>query len=59
MPLSTGQAYTGQINVPQVASWRLHERFRWPADEVLLLSCGVVAAPKVLPLDHCLVKEQA
>ncbi|MEO8270020.1 MAG: hypothetical protein ABI557_09880, partial [Aureliella sp.] len=27
LPLQTGQSYTGQINVPQVASWRLHERF--------------------------------
>ncbi len=26
-------------------SWRLHERFRWPADHVLVLSCGVVASP--------------
>ncbi len=34
-----------QIQVPQVVSWRLHERFRWPADQVLLLSCGVVASP--------------
>ncbi|MCA9133267.1 MAG: hypothetical protein KDA45_08930, partial [Planctomycetales bacterium] len=49
LPLPTGQTYTGQINVPQVASWRLHERFRWPADEVLLLSCGVVAAPLGAP----------
>lgn len=46
LPLATGQVYTGQINVPQVASWRLHERFRWPADQVLVLSCGVVAAPQ-------------
>jgi len=45
LPLQTGQSYMGQINVPQVASWRLHERFRWPANEVLVLSCGVVAAP--------------
>ncbi len=49
MPLTTGQVYSGQINVPQVASWRLHERFRWPADQVLLLSCGVVAAPQGAP----------
>lgn len=49
MPLSNGQVYPGQINVPQVASWRLHERFRWPADQVLLLSCGVVAAPQGAP----------
>lgn len=46
LPLQTGQVYNGQINVPQVASWRLHERFRWPSDQVLLLSCGVVAAPQ-------------
>jgi hypothetical protein len=31
--------------VPQVVSWRLSERFRWPASEVLLVSCGVVASP--------------
>ncbi len=42
-PLSPPQ--TVQIEVPQVVSWRLHERFRWPSDQVLLLSCGVVAAP--------------
>ncbi len=46
LPLQNGQTYTAQINVPQVASWRLHERFRWSADKVLLLSCGVVAAPQ-------------
>ena len=34
-----------QIQVPQLVSWRLHERFRWPTDQVLLLSCGVVATP--------------
>ncbi len=36
---------TAQIQVPQLVSWRLHERFRWPADEVLVVSCGVVATP--------------
>lgn len=46
LPLQNGQTYAAQINVPQVASWRLHERFLWPADKVLLLSCGVVAAPQ-------------
>lgn len=34
-----------QIQVPQLVSWRLHERFRWPVDQVLLVSCGVVATP--------------
>jgi hypothetical protein len=46
LPLPGGQTHSGQIQVPQIASWRLHERFRWPADEVLLLSCGVVASPQ-------------
>ncbi len=36
---------TMQVEVPQLVSWRLHERFRWPTDQVLVLSCGVVAAP--------------
>jgi hypothetical protein len=39
------QSQRVQIQVPQVASWRLAERFRWPAKEVLLLSCGIVANP--------------
>ncbi len=33
------------VKVPQTSSWRLHERFHWPADKVLLISCGVVASP--------------
>jgi len=40
-----GQTQRVQIQVPQLVSWRLAERFRWPAGEVLLLSCGVVATP--------------
>jgi len=34
-----------QIEVPQMTQSNLHERFRWPVDEVLLLSVGVVATP--------------
>jgi hypothetical protein len=34
-----------QIEVPQVSSWRVHERFRWPTDQVLLVSRGMVAMP--------------
>ena len=33
-------------NINPTAAFQLHERFRWPADEVLLLSCGVVASPQ-------------
>ena len=36
---------TAQIQVPQTSSWSLHERFRWPTDRVLLISCGLVATP--------------
>lgn len=46
LPLPNGQAYRTRIDVPQVVSWRLHERFRWPSDMVLLLSCGVIASPE-------------
>jgi hypothetical protein len=45
VPSATPQRQTVQIQVPQVVSWRLHERFRWPTEEVLVLSCGVVATP--------------
>ena len=34
-----------QVQVPQMTAVQLHERFRWPTDQVLLLSMGVVAAP--------------
>lgn len=34
-----------QLQIPQISSWRLHERFRWPTDEVLLISRGLVATP--------------
>ncbi len=34
-----------KIEVPQVVHFRFHERFRWPADKVLLLSMGVVPSP--------------
>ena len=34
-----------KIEVPQGISSRLHERFRWPADQVLLISLGVGPAP--------------
>jgi hypothetical protein len=39
------QTQRATVQVPQMVSWRLNERFRWPADQVLLLSCGVVANP--------------
>lgn len=49
LPLPNNQIHRARIDVPQVVSWRLHERFRWPSDMVLLLSCGVVASPEREP----------
>jgi hypothetical protein len=43
--MPTGQSQTAQIEVPQVVSWQLKERFRWPSDQILLISGGVVATP--------------
>jgi hypothetical protein len=34
-----------EIQVPQISSWKLHERFTWPVDKVLLISGGIVAKP--------------
>jgi hypothetical protein len=45
LPLPSGQSHRARIEVPQMVSWRLHERFRWPTDRVLVLSCGVIASP--------------
>lgn len=45
LPAAAAQQQRVQIQVPQMVSWRLHERFRWPTDQVLVLSCGVVATP--------------
>ena len=46
LPEIAGQRQTVKVQIPQMVSWRLHERFRWPADKVLLISCGVVARPE-------------
>ena len=34
-----------EIEVPQLTHFRFHERFRWPADQVLLVGMGMVALP--------------
>lgn len=46
LPGANGTAQQMNLQIPQLVSWRLHERFRWPNDQVLLLSCGVVATPE-------------
>jgi len=44
-PTGTAQSQSVQVSVPQMSSYRLHERFRWPADQVLLVSAGVAPTP--------------
>ena len=41
---SVAQRWT-QLEVPQLLHNRFHERFRWPVDQVLLVSLGMVAIP--------------
>jgi hypothetical protein len=48
-PDLSGRGVAVPLQIPQLVSWRLQERFRWPADQVLLLSCGVVASPSDVP----------
>ena len=38
-----------RIQVPQVAGWQCQERFRWPLDQVLVVSFGVVPVPGPAP----------
>jgi hypothetical protein len=45
LPGLNGQPQRAEIQIPQLVSWRLHERFRWPTSHILLLSCGVIASP--------------
>ncbi len=45
VPTTIAPRQRTEIKVPQIASCRLHERFRWPADQVLLISLGVVSSP--------------
>jgi hypothetical protein len=46
LPAPGGALTQLDLSVPQLVSWRLNERVRWPADQVLLLSCGIVASPE-------------
>lgn len=44
-PSGAAQRQQTRIEVPQLAQCRLHERFRWPTDSVLLIGMGMVATP--------------
>ena len=45
VPSVVAQNQRAEVQVPQVTMVQMHERFRWPTDQVLLLSMGVVATP--------------
>ena len=45
IPTAAAQHQRMEVEVPQMTMANLHERFRWPADQVLLLSMGVIATP--------------
>lgn len=44
-PSAVSKNQHAQIEVPQMTMLELHERFRWPTNQVLLLSMGVAPTP--------------
>jgi hypothetical protein len=49
VPTAAAPRQRQKIEVPQPISADLHERFRWPADQVLLISLGVGPTPVPAP----------
>jgi hypothetical protein len=49
VPTAAAPRQRTQIEVPQMAHFRFHERFRWPADKILLVGMGMVPPP--LPME--------
>lgn len=51
MDIATAQGgrQRAKVEVPQTVHFRFHERFRWPADQVLVIGLGMVALP--IPVD--------
>ncbi|MBA4019670.1 MAG: hypothetical protein C0483_21100 [Pirellula sp.] len=45
VPSSVAPRQRTDIQVPQVSQFRLHDRFRWPTDSVMLISLGIVPVP--------------
>jgi len=45
VPSNVAPNQRAECQVPQMTMVQLHERFRWPTNQVLLLSTGVVATP--------------
>jgi hypothetical protein len=49
VPTQASPRQRARVEVPQMSYLRFGERFRWPTDQVLLLSLGIVALP--VPVD--------
>jgi hypothetical protein len=45
VPVGLGVNQSVRLDVPQMSQFRLQERFRWPVDQVLLVSLGLVPSP--------------
>ncbi len=45
LPNTATARQQAELQVPQMAGCRFHERFRWPKEQVLLLSLGLVPQP--------------
>ena len=45
VPAAVAPRQRTKVEVPQMAHFRFHERFRWPVDQVLLVGFGMVALP--------------
>jgi hypothetical protein len=49
VPTQASPRQRTKVESPQMSHYRLHERFRWPAEQVLLVGAGMVALP--IPVD--------
>jgi hypothetical protein len=49
VPTQASPRQRTKVESPQMSHYRLHERFRWPIDQVLLVGAGMVALP--IPVD--------
>jgi hypothetical protein len=49
VPTQASPRQRTKVESPQMSHYRLHERFRWPIDQVLVVGAGMVALP--IPVD--------
>ena len=59
VPGPAGRPQRVVVQIPRLSGWQLHERFRWPADKVLVISRGVVATPAPVKNRRFLFKNSA